>query len=207
MKQVTPAATATATILLDQAPANEIYLCPIFKWVARIIVSELAARVTFPTATGYCKRDTTPQIMIASFALIHQFDMEILWTVRCRYNAANFLQNPYKNTSHSSPVRATYGMNFLGSNSNLYSISVTAVTYSISCHIGTHYNGTPLYYKIMALHILRYITRILPTPLSALQSQRSSSANLLGRNKALSQVPTRIPVQRRWNPWIWIILK
>ena len=36
-------------------------------------------------------------------------------------------------TPHSSPVRSSYGVYFMGSHSDLYSARVTAVMYSISC--------------------------------------------------------------------------
>ena len=45
-------------------------------------------------------------------------------------------------TPHSSAVRARY---FVGSHSDLYSASVTAVMHTISFHIGPRYNGTRLY--------------------------------------------------------------
>ena len=50
-----------------------------------------------------------------------------------------------QNTSRDWPVRARYRMQFVGSNSDFYSVSTTAVMYSVSCHIGPGYNGTQLY--------------------------------------------------------------
>ena len=37
------------------------------------------------------------------------------------------------------------GMYFVGSNLDLYAISVTAVLYAISCYFELRYNGTRLY--------------------------------------------------------------
>ena len=50
-----------------------------------------------------------------------------------------------QNTSHNSPVRARYGVYISGSNCDLYSTSITATTYTISCYIGSSYNSTLLY--------------------------------------------------------------
>ena len=47
--------------------------------------------------------------------------------------------------SHSSPVRSTYGMYFVGSNRDSYSAFVNAVMYAISCYIGPRHKGTRLY--------------------------------------------------------------
>ena len=65
--------------------------------------------------------------------------------VRCRYNAVNFLLTFSQNTSHSSPVRARYGMYFVGSNCGSYFASVTAMMYAIACFILLCYNGIRLY--------------------------------------------------------------
>ena len=45
-------------------------------------------------------------------------------------------------TPHISPARARYGLSLVGSYSDLYSASVTAVMYAISCHIWQRNNGT-----------------------------------------------------------------
>ena len=68
----------------------------------------------------------------------------LYWNIQCGavITRSNFSQN----TSHSSPVRARYGMYFVGSNRDLYSVSVTVVIGAISCHIGPRYNGTRLYW-------------------------------------------------------------
>ena len=54
-------------------------------------------------------------------------------------------QNIHK-APHSSPVRARYGVSFVGSDSNWYPASVPAVVCETSCYIGPRYNGTRLYY-------------------------------------------------------------
>ena len=117
-------------------------------------------------------------------------DDDVPCTVRWRYNAINFLQNPHNrqrgvfceftiwflicccyrivvcNTvrrvmtwsnfpkiftkdTHSSPVRATYGVSFGGSASDWYSASVPAMICAISCCIRPRYNGTRLYHDIL----------------------------------------------------------
>ena len=55
-------------------------------------------------------------------------------TVRYRYNAVNFHSNT-KKTPHSSPVRASYGVSFVGKTSDAYSASV------IILPCGPRYNG------------------------------------------------------------------
>ena len=50
-----------------------------------------------------------------------------LTTVQCRYDVANFLKNMNKSTSHSSPVRARYGMSFVDPAPDWYCASVPAI--------------------------------------------------------------------------------
>ena len=47
--------------------------------------------------------------------------------------------------THSSPVRARYGVQFVICHYELYSASVNAMLYKISCNIEPRYNGTQLY--------------------------------------------------------------
>ena len=70
-------------------------------------------------------------------------------TVRCRYNAVNFIPNPYKiptisrqNTTHI--IGRGMGCN-LWFDTDLYSASINPVLYEISYYIGPFYNGTRLY--------------------------------------------------------------
>ena len=67
------------------------------------------------------------------------------FTVRCRYDAINFIKKYSQKTPHSSPVRARYGASFVDSASDWYSASVPAMIYAISCYIWPRYNGTRLY--------------------------------------------------------------
>ena len=60
----------------------------------------------------------------------------VLTTVRCCYKAIDFLQSSYKRHPIARPLR----MSFVSSNSDLYSASVAAVTYAISCYIVLCYN-------------------------------------------------------------------
>ena len=62
-----------------------------------------------------------------------------------------------QDTSHSSPVRARYGMYFVGSNSGSCFASVTTVMYAISYYIGPRYNGTRhCYFNIRHIVIIIY---------------------------------------------------
>ena len=75
-------------------------------------------------------------------------EMEKQSTGRSGYNAVDFLETQQsQKTPHSSPVRARYGVCFVGSNLKYYSVPVTAATLTISYHIGPHYNGTWLYFN------------------------------------------------------------
>ena len=67
------------------------------------------------------------------------------YTVRCRYNAVSFLTNIHKNTPHSSPVMAKYGVSFVDPASDWYSASVSVIIYVISYNTGPCYNGNQLH--------------------------------------------------------------
>ena len=66
-------------------------------------------------------------------------------TVRRRYKVVNFLTNIHKNTPHSSPVKARYGVYFVDSTSDWYSASIPAMIYVVAYFIGPRYNSTRLY--------------------------------------------------------------
>ena len=51
----------------------------------------------------------------------------VLDTVQCRYSAVNVLKKFLKNTPHSSPVRARYGVVFVDPACDWYSASVPAI--------------------------------------------------------------------------------
>ena len=72
----------------------------------------------------------------------------IIHTVRCRYNAVNFITYIHKKTPHGSPVRARYGVSFVDSASDWYYVSVPAIINAKSYHIGPRHNGTRLYMQI-----------------------------------------------------------
>ena len=59
--------------------------------------------------------------------------------------AVNFLENPHKRHHIARPLGRGWCV-FVGSQSNLYSASGTAVMYAISWHIGQCHYGTWLYY-------------------------------------------------------------
>ena len=66
-------------------------------------------------------------------------------TVRYRYNATNFLQNPHQRHSIARPFRARYGVSSVVSNSVLYSASFSSMMCTILSYVGPRCNGTPLY--------------------------------------------------------------
>ena len=74
--------------------------------------------------------------------------IRIAHRVRCLYKAIDLLYSPYERHPHSSPVRARYEVSIVGSNSGVYSSSVTAVVYAMSCYTGSRYNGTRLYWQL-----------------------------------------------------------
>ena len=65
-------------------------------------------------------------------------------TVRCRFNAVNFIKKYLQKTLHSSPVRARYGVS-IDPTSNWHTASVSVIIYVISYYFGPRYNGTRLY--------------------------------------------------------------
>ena len=67
-----------------------------------------------------------------------------MWhTVRCRYNAVNFLTNIHKRHPISRPLRR--GMGCLLCIQHLSDILLPVVIYVISKNVGPRYNGTRLY--------------------------------------------------------------
>ena len=94
--------------------------------------------------------------------------------IQCSAIKALIFTQILKKTPYSLPIRVRYGVFFMDSDSDLYFISVTAVLYAISCHIGPCYNGTLLYLSfyrkiscifywelrpVMKINILLYETR------------------------------------------------
>ena len=69
-------------------------------------------------------------------------------TVRCCYNAVNFLANPH----NIHPFRARYGVSFVSTHSDIWNAWVNAVLYELSCYTGLRYNGTRLYmHRVLVL--------------------------------------------------------
>ena len=67
---------------------------------------------------------------------------QLLSTVRYRYNAASFLENPHNRHPIS---RLAYGVPFVSTNFDLCNVWAIAVSCKITCYISSHYNGTRLY--------------------------------------------------------------
>ena len=65
-------------------------------------------------------------------------------TVRCRYNAVNFLKTSHKRHTIIRPLGQDIVFFYIQS-LIYYSAPIAAVIYAISCFIGPRYNGTQLY--------------------------------------------------------------
>ena len=76
----------------------------------------------------------------------------------CCFNAVDFSQI-IKETFHSSPVRARYGVSFVSSNSHFYSTSVSAVMRAISCYIGLYMIWSYTTISSLTLHWLQAVCR------------------------------------------------
>ena len=77
-------------------------------------------------------------------------------TVRCCYNAVNFLQNIYEWHQTACPSGRVIG-SVVGSASDWYSTSVPAMICPMSCHIRPRYNSTRLYCVCMYV-VQKYIS-------------------------------------------------
>ena len=77
----------------------------------------------------------------------------------CRYNAVDFLQNPYKIHPYSLPVNARYGVSFVCSNPDLCLASVTVVVYPIRCYIWPCYNAIRLYNESINVNLSLVFSR------------------------------------------------
>ena len=72
-----------------------------------------------------------------------------IYTVRCSAILRGQLSpKSSQKTHHSSPVSASYVVSYDGPTSDLYSASIPAVVYAISCHTRSRYGGTGLYLTI-----------------------------------------------------------
>ena len=79
-----------------------------------------------------------------------------LFTVQCRHNIVDFLQNCHKRH------HIAYGVFFVDSNLHSYSAPVTAVKWTVSCYIRPRYNGTRLYYAYSIPRLLMTVRRKVP---------------------------------------------
>ena len=99
-----------------------------------------------------------PHLSCTLFASVSGMSsVESLLNISWTYSAVPLQRGQFspkspQNSSHTSPVRARCRMYFMGSICDLYSASVTAVLYAISCWIGSCYNGTR-WIKLMRLYI------------------------------------------------------
>ena len=89
----------------------------------------------------------SPVVMLVITGLGNRLSIiQLQITVPSRYNAVNFIKKYSPKTPHSSPVRVSYGVSFVGPAFNWYSTSVLETMYAIYCYTGPRYNGTRLYY-------------------------------------------------------------
>ena len=120
-----------------------------------VIMTKIASQITSLTvvySTVYWEADQRKHQSSASLAFvwgIHR-DRWIPSTKgqlrgKCFHLMTSSCTESSQNTSHSSPVRARYGVYFVCSNCGLYFVPITAVMYAVSCYIGLRYNGTWLY--------------------------------------------------------------
>ena len=98
----------------------------------------------------------------AQFIRVIWSRLYIKGTVRCRYIMRSIFSQMLTKISHGSPVRASYGMYFVGSNRDLYPASLTAVMYPISCYTEPRYNGTRLHNVAHELNLNGYSTTFMP---------------------------------------------
>ena len=115
-----------------------------YSWLYKIVVSTLCLHI-FQVSVNL---SISVWLMLSVFRKTHEF--------QGKYNAISHLQcgsvikltifsQIITNTSHSLPIRASCGMYFVSSNSDLYFASVTAMMFAIWCFIWSRYNGTRLY--------------------------------------------------------------
>ena len=69
-------------------------------------------------------------------------------TVRCHYNAVNFLTNIHERQSIARPLGRAMGVSFVDPACDWYSSPVPVIIHAISYNIGLHYNGSGLYETI-----------------------------------------------------------
>ena len=101
--------------------------------------------------TGSCDRTQLgPRTYVLHFIHCLRESPLGLTTIGTKYNEvplkhSQFSPNSSQETPHSSPVRASYGMSCVNTNSDLRSAPATKLLYAIPCCIGLCYNGTRLY--------------------------------------------------------------
>ena len=79
----------------------------------------------------------------------HDVQRQVLYGWETEYSAVplkrgQFSKDHKQTTPHSSPVRASYGVSFVETESDRYSTSIPATINAISYNIGPRYNGTRL---------------------------------------------------------------
>ena len=112
------------------------------KYFSDILFSCFAARyITWLLKVRQLQRRDIDKIWTCKTHIMYR---QKQYTVRCRCNAVNLTQKSSQYAPHSSPVRARYGVSFVGINYNVCNSSVFAVLCPVSCYVGPWYNGTRL---------------------------------------------------------------
>ena len=73
-------------------------------------------------------------------------------------NVLKYFIKYLQKTPHNSPVKASYGVPFVSSKSDLYSSLVPGVLYAISCHIVPCYNGPWWYTSLTRLPYFLFLS-------------------------------------------------
>ena len=71
--------------------------------------------------------------------------LDCMWYSSMHLQCGQWSSKHLENASHSLPFRARYEMHFVGSNSHLYYVLLTAVMYPIPSHIRRRYNSTTMF--------------------------------------------------------------
>ena len=88
----------------------------------------------------------------------HQWQLNLAYTVQCRYNAVNFIQIQHKKHLIACPWGRDMGVSFVNITFDACFAPVTVVPDTKSCHVGSRYNGTRLYAKLWLDHYISYET-------------------------------------------------
>ena len=115
------------------------YIFVIHVWWNEYLISSAHCGIMCPLVFGLNKAGHLPHPPLTCPAMIavHYCAMPL--------QRGNFLSKYSRKARHSSPVRARYGVSFVGSAADWYSASISPVICTISCYIRPRYIGTRPY--------------------------------------------------------------